>query len=62
MENFCHLNKLVYPCNAQQNNNFIIQLCVVVELFSLEDGCGFVVENASFYVTVEFGGSVACAW
>ena len=37
---------------------FIIQLCVVVELFSLEDACGFIVETASFYVTVESGGSM----
>ena len=56
MENFCHINKFVYPCNAQ--NNFIIQLCVVVELFSLEDACCFIVETASFYVTVESGGSM----
>ena len=37
---------------------FIIQLCVVVELFSLEDACGFTAETASFYVTVESGGSM----
>ena len=37
---------------------FIIQLCVVVELFSLEDACGFIAETASFYVTVESGGSM----
>ena len=37
---------------------FIIQLCVVVELFSLEDACGFVAETASFYVTMESGGSM----
>ena len=34
---------------------FIIQLCVVVELFSLKDACGFIAETASFYVTVESG-------
>ena len=39
MENFCHLNKFVYSFNAQ-NKNFIIQLCVAVELFSLKDACG----------------------
>ena len=54
MENFCHLNKFVYPCNAQNN----IQLCVVVELFSLEDECGFIAETASFYVMVESSGSM----
>ena len=32
---------------------FIIQLCVVVELFSLKHACGFIAETASFYVTVE---------
>ena len=37
---------------------FIIQLCVFVELFSLEDACGFIAETASFYVTVESGGSM----
>ena len=37
---------------------FIIQLCVVVELFSLEDACGFIAETASFYVMVESGGSM----
>ena len=37
---------------------FIIQLCVVVELFSLKDACGFIVETASFYGTVESGGSM----
>ena len=37
---------------------FIIQLCVVVELFSLEDTCGFIAETASFYVMVESGGSM----
>ena len=37
---------------------FIIQLCVVVELFSLEDACGFIAKTASFYVTVESGGSM----
>ena len=37
---------------------FIIQLCVVVELFSLKDACGFIVEAASFYVTVESGVSM----
>ena len=36
---------------------FIIQLCVV-ELFSLEDACGFIVETASFYITVESSGSM----
>ena len=35
---------------------FIIQLCVVVELFSLKDACGFIAETASFYVMVESGG------
>ena len=29
---------------------FIIQLRIVVELFSLEDACGFIAETASFYV------------
>ena len=37
---------------------FIIQLCAVVELFSLEDACGFIAETASFYVTVESSGSM----
>ena len=37
---------------------FIIQLCVVVELFGLEDACGFIAETASFYVRVESGGSM----
>ena len=37
---------------------FKIQLCVVAELFSLEDACSFIVETASFYVTVESGGSM----
>ena len=37
---------------------FIIQLCVVVELFSLKDACGFIAETASFYVTVESGVSM----
>ena len=32
---------------------FIIQVCVVVELFSLKDACSFIAETASFYVTVE---------
>ena len=36
---------------------FIIQLCVV-ELFSLKDACGFIVETASFYGTVDSGGSM----
>ena len=36
----------------------IIQLCVVVELFGLEDECGFIAETASFYVMVESGGSM----
>ena len=34
---------------------FIIQFCVVVELFRLEDTCGFIAETASFYITVESG-------
>ena len=37
---------------------FIIQLCVVVELFGLKDACGFIAETASFYVTVESGVSM----
>ena len=37
---------------------FIIQLCVVVELFSLKDAYGFIAETASFYVTVESGVSM----
>ena len=37
---------------------FIIQLCVVVELFSLKDACSFIAETASFYVMVESGGSM----
>ena len=37
---------------------FIIHLCVVVELFSLKDACGFIAETASFYVTVESGVSM----
>ena len=37
---------------------FIIQLCVVVELFSLKDACGFIEETASFYVTEESGFSM----
>ena len=57
MQNFCCLNKFVYLCNAQ-NHNFIIQLCVVVELFSIKDVCSFIVETASFYVTVESGFSM----
>ena len=32
---------------------FILQLCVVVEVFSLIDECGFVAESASFHVMVE---------
>ena len=32
---------------------FIIQLCVVVKLFSLEDACSFIAETASFCITVE---------
>ena len=32
---------------------FLIQLCVVVELFSLKDVCSLIAETASFYVTVE---------
>ena len=35
-----------------------IQLCVAVELFSLEDACSFIAETASFYITVESGGSM----
>ena len=35
MENFYYLNKFVYPCNAQKTI-FIIQLCVVFELFVAE--------------------------
>ena len=37
---------------------FKIQLCVVVELFGLEDACSFIAETASFYVRVESGGSM----
>ena len=37
---------------------FIIQLCVVVKLFSLKDACGFIVETASLYAMVESGGSM----
>ena len=37
---------------------FIIQLCVVVELFSLKDLCGFIAETASFNVMVESGVSM----
>ena len=37
---------------------FIIQLCVVVELFSLKDACSFIAETALFYVMVESGGSM----
>ena len=37
---------------------FIIQLCVVLELFSLKDACSFIAETASFYVTVESGVSM----
>ena len=37
---------------------FIIQLCAVVELFSFKDACDFIAETASFYVTVESGGSM----
>ena len=36
MENFCYLDNIAYPCNAQ-NNIFIIQLCFVDELFHLKD-------------------------
>ena len=36
---------------------FITQIRVV-ELFSLKDACGFIAETASFYVTVESGGSM----
>ena len=57
MENFCRLNKFIYPCNAQ-TTIFIIQLCVAVELFSFEDACGFIAETASFYITEESGGSM----
>ena len=51
------LNKFVYPCNAQ-TTIFIIQLCVVMELFSFKDAWGFIAETASFYVTVESGVSL----
>ena len=37
---------------------FIIQLCAVVKLFSLKDGCSFIAETASFYVMVESSGSM----
>ena len=37
---------------------FMIQLCVVVELFGLKGACGFIAETASFYVTVESGVSM----
>ena len=37
---------------------FIIQLCVVVESFSLEDRHGFNVETSSFYVKLESSGSM----
>ena len=37
---------------------FIIQLCVIVELFSLEDARGCIAETASFYVTMESSGSM----
>ena len=37
---------------------FIIQLCVVVELFNFEDACSFIAETASFYITEESGGSM----
>ena len=37
---------------------FIIQLCVVVKLFSLKDACSFIAETASFYAAVESGGSM----
>ena len=37
---------------------FIIQFCVVIELFRFEDACGFIAETASFYITVESGGSM----
>ena len=37
---------------------FIIQLYVVVELFGLEDECGFIAVAASFYVMVESDGSM----
>ena len=41
-----------------KTTSFIIQLCVVVELFSLKDACDFIAETASFYVTVESGVSM----
>ena len=56
MENFCHLISLFIHA-MHKAAIFIIQLCVV-ELFSLEDACGFIVETASFYITVESGGSM----
>ena len=37
---------------------FIIQLCVVIELFSLKDAYGFIVETASLYFMVESGVSM----
>ena len=37
---------------------FIIQLCIVVELFSLKDAFGFIAETALYYDTVESGVSM----
>ena len=57
MENFCRLNKFVYPCNAQ-NNNFYNSIMCCCRVIQIEDACGFIAETASFYVTVESGGSM----
>ena len=57
MENFCHLNKFVYPCNAQNNNflNSIMCCCRVIQSRRcMRFHCGY----ASFYLTVESGGSM----
>ena len=55
MQNLCCLNKFVYIHAMRKTAIFIIQLCVVVELLSLKDACGFIAETASFYVMVESG-------
>ena len=39
-------------------NFCLIQFCVVVELFSLKNACGFTPENASYYVRLESGFSI----
>ena len=57
MENFCHLNKFVYPCNAQ-NNNFLNSIMCCCRVIRSQRCMRFYAETASFYVRVESGGSM----